>query len=143
VDGQPVKLADYKGKVVLVDFWASWAPVCVAELPHYAALARQYKDKGFEVVGINLDTSRADLKGDTAKVVPALRRYLVSMKVPFPVIVNGRGAEDFARAYGVTDIPANFLIDRDGKIVRIEMNGPELDKAVAEVVAPSKEERKS
>jgi peroxiredoxin len=139
VDGHPVNLADLKGKVVLVDFWATYAPPCMAELPHYNALYSQYRSKGLEVVGVNLDAMRQGLrKDDIGRVQHALRQLLIAYRIGFPVVVNGTGANDFARAYGVTDIPANFLIDRDGKIIHIEMMGPELDKAVAEALGEKK-----
>jgi len=140
LDGQPVNLADLKGKVVLIDFWATWAPPSVASIPHYNALAQQFKDKDFAIVGVNLDGMRDDLRrAGSGQVAHALRQYLVQARVSWPVILNGTGDKDIARAYGVTEIPATFLVDRSGKIVHVELSGAELDKAVAEAVGGSRE----
>jgi len=140
LDGQPFDLADLKGKVVLIDFWATWAPPSVASIPHYNALAQQFKDKDFAIVGVNLDGMRDDLRrAGSGQIAHALRQYLVQARVSWPVILNGTGDKDIARAYGVTEIPATFLVDRSGKIAHVELSGAELDKAVAEAVGGPKE----
>jgi len=144
IDGRPVSLADQKGKVVLVDFWATWCPPCVAEIPRINALQAKYGDKGFAVLGVNLDAAHPQVK-DANRAIPIVRRFLVNFRVTWPTVLNGSGSEDFARAYGVTEIPANFLIDRDGKIVHVELSGEELEKVVAEAVGAKdqKGERRS
>ena len=135
VDGKKVALADYKGKVVLVDFWATWAPPCVAQIPYYSALQRKYGDKGFQVVGINVDGSNQNVR-EKAAVAPGVRRFLLNIGgVTWPNLMNGTGkGGDFAEAFGVTDIPANFLIDRDGKIIQVELSDVDLDKAIEKAV---------
>src|SRR5262249_48065370 len=131
VDGDRVRTEDLKGKVVLVDFCAMWAPPCVAAIPQYAALRQQYKDKDFAVVSVDLDLMREGLNAaDPGRVRQALRDFLVEQKVGWPVVLNGRGDDDIARRFGVTEVPANFLIGRDGKVLRVELYGAELDKAV-------------
>lgn len=138
LDGQSINLAELKGKVVLVDFWASWAPTSMALIPYYNALDAKYPDKDFAVVGVNLDAMREGLRPEAVKQLnPALRRYLVGQGVKWPVVMNGTGANDWAKAFGVTNIPANFLIDRDGKIIRVEVFGTELDKAIASAIGGS------
>jgi len=148
VDGKTVSLADYKGKVVLIDFWATWAPPSVAEVPHLSYLASQYGDKGFAVLGVNVDAarnqgggaSRDGTGGRNHNPLPDVRRFLMSYKVPYTNVMNGTGQADIARLYGVTDIPANFLIGKDGKILRVETFGTDLDQAVAEALGEKKVE---
>ena len=72
--------------------------------------------------------------------LPDVRRFLMSYKVPYTNVVNGTGPADVARAFGVTDIPANFLIGKDGKIVRVEAFGADLDRAIAEALGEKKAE---
>ena len=135
VDGNPVSLDALKGKVVLIDFWASWAPPCLAEIPHYNALAAQYKGKDFAIIGVDLDAMRTGISAaDAGKVQGQLREFLVNQRVAFPVVMDAPGKSSLVEAYGVTDIPANFLVGRDGKIQHVELTGPELDKAIAEAL---------
>ena len=136
-DNKKVGLSDFKGKVVLVDFWATWAPPCVAQMPYYSALRSKYADKGFEVLGVNVDAANQNVK-DKAQVAPGVRRFLLAMRVSWPTVMNGTGASDFARAFGVTDIPANFLIDREGHIIGVELSDVDLDKAIAKAVGDEK-----
>ena len=80
VDGKTVRLADYKGKVVLIDFWASWAPPCVAAFPQLRELYHRYRDQGFVVIGVNLDSLGQDLTGkkpDSKEMLSLLRWFLL------------------------------------------------------------------
>jgi thiol-disulfide isomerase/thioredoxin len=138
VDGQKVSLSGLKGKVVLVDFWATWCPPCVAEIPNLNALVSKYGEKDFAIVGINLDAMREDVR-EATRALPVVRRFLVNYRVAWPSILNGKGANDYTRAYGVTEIPSNFLIDRNGKIIQVELSGSTLQKAVAEAIGGEKE----
>jgi len=129
IDGKKVSLADYSGKVVLVDFWATWAPPCVAQIPYYSALQSKYGSRGFQVIGVNVDAANQNVRDKNA-ITSGVRRFLLAMRVSWPNVMNGTGANDFAKAFGVTDIPANFLIDRDGKIIQVELSDIDLDKAI-------------
>jgi thiol-disulfide isomerase/thioredoxin len=130
VDGKNVSLADRKGKVVLVDFWATWCPPCVAALPRLKALAAEYHDRGFEIVGVNVDAMHEDVK-ETRTALPVVRRFLAAHAVTWTNLLNGQGAGDFTKAYGVEDIPANFLIGRDGRIIGLDLSDDQLERAVA------------
>jgi thiol-disulfide isomerase/thioredoxin len=133
VDGKPVSLVDFKGKVVLVDFWATWCPPCVASIPALEALAQKYSDKGFVILGVNVDAMHEDVKDQNA-VLQGVRRFLVNHRVTWINLLNGHGPSDFVAAYHVEQIPANFLIGRDGKIVALEQHGEMLEKAVAQAL---------
>jgi len=130
VDGKPVSLAELKGKVVLIDFWASWCPPCVAAIPALNALSRKYQDRGFVILGINVDAMHEDVKHPDAALQP-VRRFLVKHRVEWINVLNGTGASDFAAVYRVEQIPANFLIGRDGAIVAVDQRAEMLERAVA------------
>ncbi|MFO0892505.1 MAG: TlpA disulfide reductase family protein [Isosphaeraceae bacterium] len=136
IDGRPIRLADLKGKVVLVDFWATWCPPCVGSFATLRELSRKYRDKGLVILGVNLDSLSQPRPGaEIPKAEPAqaqsdVRWFLVSQRARWANLV-GPGAEAAATAYGVAEIPARFLIDRDGKIVQVDQRVQALNKAVA------------
>lgn len=120
-DGKPVSLAGLRGKVVLLDFWATFCQPCIAALPELQALHAKYGDRGFAVVGVTVDDRPALVKKATARA-----------KVSYPVL---RATPEVWNAYKVTALPALVLVDRDGKIVR--RFGGEADRAtmIAEIEA--------
>ena len=131
-DGKPVRLADYKGKVILIEFWASWAPPCVVEFSHLRELYHAYRDKGFVIVGVNLDSLGQDLNGkksDPKEVLAMVRWFLLNQRAAWPEIL-GESAEAAAKAFSVTDVPASFLVGRDGIITQVELSGEGLSRAI-------------
>ena len=125
VAGKPISIANDKGKVVLVDFWATWCGPCRAELPNVLATYNKYHDKGFEIVGISLDQDQAKLADFTK-----------SMNMPWPQIFDGQGWQNkLAVKYGIESIPATFLLDGEGKIIGRDLRGEELPAAVAKALA--------
>jgi len=102
-DGREITLSQLKGKVVLLDFWATWCGPCKESIPHLIQLYKTYRESGFELVGMNVDKGDGD----------AVRRFVKSMDIPYPVVT---APEDLVRSYRVTGIPATFLIDKEGKI---------------------------
>jgi thiol-disulfide isomerase/thioredoxin len=124
VDGKPVRLSGLKGKVVLVDFWATWCPPCVDAFPSLGQLSGAYKDRGFEILGVNLDDlARAESREPSSKGETGagdLRSFLVAQRAGWSNLV-GPGADAAAKAYVVEEIPANFLVDREGKIIHVEL----------------------
>ena len=132
VDGRAIKLADFKGKVVVIDFWATWCPPCIARMPVLADLRQKYEKKGFEILGVNLDSVREDLGGDSKKAVPIIRRFVLANRVGWPNVVDDSSV---AKAYEINDIPASFLIDRAGIVRGVDLAGPSLDKVVSAEVA--------
>ena len=102
-DGMSVRLADLKGKIVLVDFWASWCPPCKASFPALDGLYREYRGRGVEVLAINLDERQRD--ADT---------FLTEHPHALTVLFDPKGAS--AEAFGVQGMPSSFVIDRSGTI---------------------------
>ena len=123
-DGTEVNVSEMKGKVVLVDFWATWCGPCVAEMPNVIAAYNKYHEKGFEVIGISLDQSKDKL--DT---------YVKDNKMPWPQYFDGKGwKNDLAGKFGVRSIPATYLIGTDGKIVASNLRGDALEEKLAELL---------
>lgn len=105
VEGNPVSFAQFKGKVVVVDFWATWCPPCIKEIPGYIALQEKHGKDGLVIVGISLDRKGA------AVVKPFMAKYGVN----YPIVI---GDQDTVAAFGgFNAIPTTFLINRDGMIV--------------------------
>ncbi len=104
VDGREVDFDKMKGKVVLIDFWATWCMPCVGEIPHVKEAYDQLHAKGFEVVGISLDTEQAKLTKFTAE-----------RQMPWPQYYDGKQWENvYAQKFGITAIPAMWLVDKKG-----------------------------
>lgn len=122
--GKPVALSSFKGKVVLVDFWASWCRPCRAENPNVVAAYNKFKDKGFTVLGVSLDDNRQDWI-DAIKKDKLTWTHVSDLK---------KWKNEFAAKYGVMSIPANFLIDADGKIIASGLRGEDLMKKLDEVL---------
>jgi thiol-disulfide isomerase/thioredoxin len=107
--GATVKLSDYKGKVILLDFWATWCGPCKIEIPWFIEFEQSYKDKGFSVVGVSMDE-------DGWNVV---KPYIQERKVNYRILL---GTEQVGQLYGGVDsLPTTFLIDRSGKIAAVHI----------------------
>ncbi|MFO0952001.1 MAG: TlpA disulfide reductase family protein [Isosphaeraceae bacterium] len=133
IDGKPFDLASLKSKTVLVIFWASWCLPNAAELTWLEQVYADYKAKGFEVVGVDVDAlgTRQSLEA----ILPSVRRFLIDHNVPWRNLVSGPGEQDYARAFGVTDIPANVLVDRDGKVVQLDVVQKNLEPVLSKLFA--------
>jgi peroxiredoxin len=122
---KPLSVANYRGKVVLLDFWATWCLPCRMELPNVIALYDQYHDQGFEVIGVNLDEDPQQLES-----------FIKKQKMPWPEYNDGKFWDTkLVLQYGVTQIPATFLIDRKGNIIARDLRGEGLKQAVARALA--------
>ena len=121
VDGQPLSIAGSKGKVVLIDFWATWCGPCRAELPNVIATYQKHHTDGFNIIGVSLDEDK-----------DKLTEYTKKMNMTWPQYFDGKGwSNELAGKYGVQSIPATYLIDRNGVIIGEDLRGEDLEAAVA------------
>ena len=104
LNGKSVSLADFRGKVIILDFWATWCPPCIKEIPDFIELYKQYEDKGFAMVGISLDQAG----------ISVVKSFVQKSKINYPIMMTD-GKVD--KAYGgITSIPTTFIIDPAGNI---------------------------
>ena len=124
-EGKMRKLSDLRGKVVLLDFWASWCGPCRRENPNVTRIYGQYHDKGFEVFSVSLDSDAASWK-----------RAIEADKLVWPNHVSDlkKWSSKAAAIYGVRSIPSTFLLDKEGRIVQRDLRGADLERAVKQLV---------
>lgn len=116
VDGADFDSSSLKGKVAIVDFWATWCPPCRMEVPHFQALHEKYNDQGLEIIGISLDSEGA------YNVKPFMKKNNVTYKMLI-------GDDQVTNAFGgIRAIPTTFVVDRNGKVVKeyVGYRGPEV-----------------
>ncbi len=126
VDGETFDFTSLRGKVVLVDFWATWCGPCIREFPNMKKMYSAYKPHGFEIVGISLDDDHEKLMN-----------FIVERDLPWVIMHNaiGEDADGWddpnARYYGVSGIPTMIMVGRDGKVISTKARGPELEALLA------------
>ena len=125
-EGNPVSLSSYRGKYVLVDFWASWCAPCRAESPYIKRAYDVHKSKGLEVLGVSLDT-----QAGRDKWLEAIKKD----GLPWTQVSDLKGMESpVAKAYGVAGIPANFLIDPLGKVIAVNLRAGDVELRIAQLI---------
>jgi len=123
--GKPLSIAKYKGKVVMIDFWATWCRPCVMELPHVLDTYKKHHDEGFEIIGISLDQEEEKLTSFTK-----------TKNMPWQQFFDGKGwSNKLAVKYGVHSIPMTYLLDGEGKIIGVGLRGEDLEFAVTTALA--------
>ncbi|GAB4285343.1 MAG: hypothetical protein Kow0029_32170 [Candidatus Rifleibacteriota bacterium] len=122
-DGKDLSLARFKGKILLVDFWATWCPPCRAEVPNVVKAYENYKDKGFEIVGISFDEDREKLDS-----------YTKENKMSWPQYFDGKGWGNLVGpTYGIQSIPTMYLLDKDGKVITQDLRNGKLEEELAKL----------
>ena len=125
LDGSTFRLADYRGKkAVLIDFWATWCPPCVDEIPTIKRIAETYRNQGLEVVGVSLDREEK-----------ALRDFVKREKLSYVQVFEKEKARAITKSYGVWGIPSVFLIDKNGVINALKLRGNRTEAAVKALLA--------
>jgi len=119
LNGKKVSLASYRGKAVLINFWATWCPPCRIETPWLIELRNRYAAQGFEVLGVSAD----DLDRDNPKMLAEEKKEIAlsveQMHIPYPVLIDGASlSKDYG---GLDSLPASFYVDRNGKVVAVQL----------------------
>ena len=123
--GKPLSIAGVKGKVVLIDFWATWCTPCVLELPNVLEAYEKYHGSGFEIIGISLDKDRQQLE-----------KFIKQKNMTWPQFFDGKVWENkLSQQYGINSIPATYLLDGEGKIIASNLEGKALEAAVEQALS--------
>jgi thiol-disulfide isomerase/thioredoxin len=126
MEGKPFDWESYRGRIVLVDFWATWCGPCRAELPNVLKNYETYHDRGFDVVGVSVDEDRE-----------ALEEFLNESPLPWTTLHEEGGQHPEAAYYGISAIPTTILVGRDGKVISLAARGPELSRLLEKLIGPA------
>lgn len=125
IDGDTADLAGYRGRVVMVNIWATWCPPCITELPSMQRVYEAYVDQGLEILAIAVDARPGTVDGD-GRIVGVVSEFADRFGLTFHVAVDPSGGTE--RVLGVNNLPTTFLIDRDGRIRVREVGGRYWDR---------------
>ena len=132
LDGKPISLKDYRGKVVLLDFWGVWCGFCIDEMPNLKKIYATYKDQGFDIIGVSLDDEEA-----------TLRDYIKENNIQWRQIYSGKKWEEdpLAQQFKITSVPSQWLIDGEGKLITHKARGEKLEQLVVEALKDKAENK--
>lgn len=123
ISGQTLKLSEFKGKIVLLDFWATWCPPCRVEIPNLLEIYRQFKNKNFVLISVSLDRD-----------IPLAKRFVKEKEMNWLHVIDRESSSSIASLYEIEYIPATFIIDGKGKIVARNLRGAELKNTIADLL---------
>ncbi len=125
LDGRPVSLSRYRGKVVLIDFWATWCGPCRAEIPNILENYKKYRGSVFEVLAVSTDQDMEELKS-----------FILEERTPWTVLADRhpQNPQSMSQKFGISGIPTFILVGRDGRVVDVGCRGPELGKRLAQII---------
>lgn len=128
--GGEVTLSDHRGKVILLDFWASWCGPCMHEMPTLVEVKTRYPADKFTIIGVSLDME---------KTLPRMKKVIADNSLDYPIPYDGKGWRNAVAAiYGIRSIPATFILDEEGVIVASNLRGRELIRKLDELVTPNR-----
>ena len=131
LNGKKVSLADFKGKAVLINFWATWCAPCRVETPWLIELRSRYAAQGLEVVGISLDDIHRGNAEKLSEEKRQIARFVQQMQIPYPVLIDG---DTVSQPYGGLDaLPASFYVDRNGTVVAAQVGVTTKDEMEADI----------
>ena len=134
IKGTTINMKDLKGKVVVIDFWATWCGPCIAEIPNMKKIYAEYKDKGVEFIGVSLDLPKD--KGGLDK----LKDYVAKNDVQWPQYYQGNyWQSEFSAGWGIDSIPCVFMVDQEGNLYSIEARG-KLETMIPELLKKGKKD---
>lgn len=131
MNGKPVSLSEFKGKAVVVDFWATWCAPCKIEIPWLEQLNNEYAPQGLEILGVSEDDLNLDNKAEFAKEKQVIADKANELKINYPVLIDD--AEVSTPYGGVENLPTTFFINRSGKIVASSVGLTPRDEIVANI----------
>ncbi len=130
-DGKEVSLESYRGRPVLVNFWATWCGPCKYEIPWLTALKTKYAGQGFEILGVSSDQLDTDEKGKATEEKAAILKAAKTLRINYPVLIGG---DAITQEYGGIDLlPQSFYVDRSGKVVAVITGAGSKDEAEADI----------
>jgi thiol-disulfide isomerase/thioredoxin len=134
LDGSPLDMSSYRGKVVLIDFWATWCGPCRAEMPNIHANWQKYHEAGFEVIAVSVDQDLGELQ-----------KFVVEQTPPWAIVADHhpKNRSSMGSKYGISGIPAFVLLDREGKVADVHCRGERLGAKVAQLLAAPKADARS